>query len=980
MISLYPNQLEAVSISRNNDYKSGIHSHATGTGKSHIALELIIGYSQTYPEKTVLWLCEQKSILKEQFDVDTLSKKGYASIVNIFDIKNYTCVKPKKWYDQLNNRKDTKPLLVIINRSFLVSKKAYESLDINLGLIIHDECHSCTNKTTQEFYQFMLERNPKISCIGFSATPIAEVEPFNRILSNYSIYDAYLDGVVLPPKIKWVNYDGVLSDVEIIKICKQDIDKLPYKKIIIWTGVISLCEDLAQLWQKYFPDFLVSIDTSKENDLGFYSYEDFVSREEEAILFCAAKHREGSDVKNLDCCIFLDKVENRNPKTFVQSLGRVLRKDSLNKKKYGLIIDLKANSCLKICDRMNYYLNSRDHFPWEYKYSRSRINNKKLILNYLSMIKSEPKPKNVVVKYSIEELEDKFIYQCPDLPEYKQRLNDEMKIIKEKDLVGNLLRAIDILEMTNHIPHVTRGSCGSSLVCYLLGISNVDPIEYDIKFERFINQYRNTLPDIDIDFPHNLRDEVFLKLQLTWPNQVARISNHVMWHEKSALREALRRVNIHKQIPKEAIKDYVKNLDPETKNDVLSIQKELDNTFRHYSLHCGGIVFFEDGIPEELMMNSGKSKTISQIVYDKRDVAECKNFKIDILSSRAISQLIHICGRDIDFTHTPYDKNVYSVFCTGNNIGITFAESPLMRKALLKVKPKSIKDLAICLSVIRPAAREARHYDDEEFMVDDMEEYIIFDDDGIDVLSTIFDIPNDLADKFRRCLDKNKWSEDDKKLYNSYLENISDENKEYIEYAVESLRRYSFCKSHAYSYAQLIYKLAYEKHYNNKKFWEAALKHCHSSYRKWVHLYEARLAGVNVENFIVKNRDCSIYAENRRNKFDNLSQDEQLRRYGYWNMTEIDFYPNTYFYQKGNVYYFSGLIASLKKFDDKAIVFLCVGIYEDSDQVYKTMYIEVNCKVKYIKPNCIGCKGRAKLNKRLPESFQSYNAFINSFY
>ena len=57
------------------------------------------------------------------------------------------------------------------------------------------------------------------------------------------------------------------------------------------------------------------------------------------------------------------------------------------------------------------------------------------------------------------------------------------------------------------------------------------------------------MPDIDIDFPHNLRDEVFLKLQLTWPNQVARISNHVMWHEKSALREALRRINIHKQIP-----------------------------------------------------------------------------------------------------------------------------------------------------------------------------------------------------------------------------------------------------------------------------------------------------------------------------------------------------------------------------------------------------------------------------------------------
>jgi hypothetical protein len=678
---LFSNQIRAISVSKNNDYKSGIHAHATGTGKSHIALEIIINFSNSYPCKAILWLCEQKSILKDQFNSETLSKKGYDNLGELFNIKNYTSTKPKKWFEQVNKLDSGKPLLIIINRAFLVSKKAYENLNINLGLIIHDECHSFIRKTTQDFYQFILEKNSIIRCIGFSATPTVELSPFNDILNNYSIYDAFLDNIIVPPVIKWVNYEGILNDVEIIKICKQDIDKLPYKKIIVWTGIISLCEKIAQLWQKHFNDYLISIDTSKENDLGFSSYEDFSTRDEKAILFCAAKHREGSDIKNLDCCIFLDKVENRNPKTFVQSLGRVLRKDILNKKNYGLIIDLKANSCLKICDRMNFYLNSRDNFPWEYRYTKNKINNKKLILNYLSMIKTEPKSKPIINKYTIKELEDKFIYACPDIPEYKQRLVEELKIIHEKKLMGNLLRAVQILEMTNHIPHVTRGSCGSSLVCYLLGISNVDPIEYDIKFERFINQYRNSLPDIDIDFPHNLRDEVFLKLQLTWPNQVARISNHVMWHEKSALREALRRINIHKQIPKEAIKDYVKNLDPDKKEEVLLIQQELDSTFRHYSLHCGGIVFFEDGIPEELIMNSGSSKTISQIVYDKRDVAACKNFKIDILSSRAISQLIYIRGRDIDFSYTPCDKNLYSVFCSGNNIGITFAESPLMRKA-----------------------------------------------------------------------------------------------------------------------------------------------------------------------------------------------------------------------------------------------------------------------------------------------------------
>jgi DNA polymerase III alpha subunit len=72
------------------------------------------------------------------------------------------------------------------------------------------------------------------------------------------------------------------------------------------------------------------------------------------------------------------------------------------------------------------------------------------------------------------------------------------------------MRALEILDMTKHIPHVTRGSCGSSLVCYLVGISHVDPIKYNIKFSRFLNIYRNNLPDIDFDFPYNMRDEVFL--------------------------------------------------------------------------------------------------------------------------------------------------------------------------------------------------------------------------------------------------------------------------------------------------------------------------------------------------------------------------------------------------------------------------------------------------------------------------------------
>ena len=145
---------------------------------------------------------------------------------------------------------------------------------------------------------------------------------------------------------------------------------------------------------------------------------------------------------------------------------------------------------------------------------------------------------------------------------------------------------------------------------------------------------------------------------------------------------------------------------------------------------------------------------------------------------------------------------------------------------------------------------------------------------------------------------------EDKKLFDELLSKISIEQKDDLLSKLSNLRKYSFCKSHSYSYAQLVYKIAYEKAHNNKLFWLSTLKNASSSYRKWVHLYEAFRAGVDINTIINKKRDCSVYAENRRKKFDNLSQVEQLTRYGYWDMKEGEFFPNCYFYEKDKTFYF----------------------------------------------------------------------------
>ena len=146
-----------------------------------------------------------------------------------------------------------------------------------------------------------------------------------------------------------------------------------------------------------------------------------------------------------------------------------------------------------------------------------------------------------------------------------------------------MLQACQILKMTNNIPHITRGSCGSSLVCYLLGISNIDPIKHKISFARFLNIYRNNLPDIDFDFPHYYRDEIFLKLYLQWNNKIARISNHVYFQEKSALRQSLRLNGYRQFISNQELYSFIKSLPKSTQDSIKNTQKKLQNSFRLYA-------------------------------------------------------------------------------------------------------------------------------------------------------------------------------------------------------------------------------------------------------------------------------------------------------------------------------------------------------------------------------------------------------------
>ena len=712
-----------------------------------------------------MWICEKKSILIEQFNRKTLKEREFDHIFKTYNVLNYSEFKLADWHNSVNSGIFwNKPILLIINRAFLTSNDKYKKIKTPFHLIIHDECHTIVNKTTREFYEHVLSQPTVPKCIGFSATPNQTYEPYKQILTSYSIYDAFMDEVIVPPKIKWFSCDDRMEYNEIVHLIKDQIDTsdLKYKKIIVWCGMIELCTQMAAMWSTVFTDYTICVDTCKSTTT-HKSYDDFDKLDEKGILFCAAKHREGSDIKHLDACVFLDKVDKRCPKVFLQCIGRVLRIDKARQKAFGLVIDVRAKSSLTICNNLNQYLNlPQDVFPWTYDYTLSLHNNKMVKINDLTMINHTPMtptPSHPLldIPNTTAALQTLFVRTPPNDHVYTQRLNYELNMLERKNLICHLVQAMQILHLTKHIPHVTRGSCGSSLVCYMLGISHIDPIKNNIKFARFLTEYRKTLPDIDLDFPHNMRDEVFLKIGLTWPGKVARISNHVYYHDKSAMRQAIRNAGIHKFIGKHMVALELSKLPPQTKQAILKEKETLENTFRGYSLHCGGIVYYPDGVPESDVLEStsqvtNKSRnTLKQVKMNKHDVSKEQNFKIDILSSRALSQCYEAHKyKDISFEEFQYDKKTFDMLHRGDNIGIILAESPLMRKAFLQVKPMDLHGLAVCLSIIRPAAMDARDCIDNL----DYDENIIFDDDAIDMIGKYLNIDDEEADKYRRAFAK----------------------------------------------------------------------------------------------------------------------------------------------------------------------------------------------------------------------------------
>jgi hypothetical protein len=374
------NQIEAYDRIKKNGLETGIHCQATGCGKTNIILYYIDFVVKKYEKKCkIILFTERVNILKDLFDFrknanepnkDNIIKWKKQQIADLDGVKfiNRVTIKTNDWMTKLIES-DSATVLVI-NRAYLTSDmKKYDLMKDKVTLILHDECHNTSSEKCNEF--LVNAKKYKIPIVGFSATPLrtgkndkdklleiyGDSEGYLKLLTNYNMIYAIHQNLILPPEFYWYHVElKNLTDIKnddgkiqyelgcVFEILNNIIPKLPNKKIVAWCGKIELAEKWKELFKNNHTQkaslhgFKFYLDTSKNDD---DEYEEFKKSEGKCIMFCANKHREGSDIQKLDACMFLDRVIKRGCIPFIQSIGRVLRKDEDPnvKKLHGIIID-----------------------------------------------------------------------------------------------------------------------------------------------------------------------------------------------------------------------------------------------------------------------------------------------------------------------------------------------------------------------------------------------------------------------------------------------------------------------------------------------------------------------------------------------------------------------------------------------------------------------------------------------------------------
>lgn len=452
-------------------------------------------------------------------------------------------------------------------------------------------------------------------------------------------------------------------------------------------------------------------------------------------------------------------------------------------------------------------------------------------------------------------------------PALLERMNYELKVISDKGYAPYFLVVWDLLNYAHEHGILTtiRGSVAGSLVTYLSGITNVNPIEYLLPFERFLNPDRPSAPDIDMDYADNRRDEMIDYARSKYGiDKVAQIGTFGTMAARGAVRDVTRALGfpyslgdaIAKQIPmgaqgfpmtlERALKEnpelktmYKEQIDV---RKIIDMAKKIEGCARHISVHAAGVVISPTPLTDFVPLQydtKGDNKIITQ--YDMNDVGEdgVGLLKFDFLGIRnlsiladAVKRVEKILGIKIDIENVPVDdKKTFEMLARGETEGLFQLNGDGMTRALKELKPTVIHDINVMVALYRPGPMDniqeyiARKHGKKPvtYLHPKMKNFLdktfgvlVYQDDLLYTAIEIAGYNWGEVDKFRKAVGK-KIREEMAKQHIKFVEGcqthggMTEKKAEELWSLFEPFQGYGFNKAHAASYGKVAYQTAYMK-------------------------------------------------------------------------------------------------------------------------------------------------------------------------
>ena len=471
----------------------------------------------------------------------------------------------------------------------------------------------------------------------------------------------------------------------------------------------------------------------------------------------------------------------------------------------------------------------------------------------------------------------------------KDRLQKELEIIQQMGFIAYFLINWDIVSYarSRNYFYVGRGSGANSIVAYLLRITDVDPIELDLYFERFINLYRKNPPDFDIDFSWRDRDDVTQYIFNRF-NHVALIATYSTFQYKAAVRELGKVFGLPKHEIDKLSKGNVEFNTLDKMNQlVLQYAQQLHGMPNQLSVHASGIVISENPI-HQFTATDLPPKGFPTTQFDMIIAEDVGLYKFDILGQRGLAKIkegLHIVkynqpnAPEIDIHDVKkfkVDEKINYMVSQGNAIGCFYVESPAMRMLMKKLEVDTYLGLVAASSIIRPGVAKSgmmreyilRHRNPELIkrahpimlnIMPDTYGIMVYQEDVIKVAHYFGGLTLGEADVIRRGMSgKFRSRAEFDKVQQKFFENCVKKGYEKkvikeVWLQIESFAGYAFAKGHSASYAVESYQSLFLKAYYPLEYCVAILNNGGGFYRSELYIHEARMLGATVHAPCINN-------------------------------------------------------------------------------------------------------------------------------